>query len=154
MTRFLVYISILLSFVFQTKAEVLVDSLDRSEKYNFELSTEKGYLSGILILSQEGDVINGCMFNEFGVTAMGFTYDISKDKLKLLHVIKFLDKWYIKRVISKDIKACIKTLWGMPLKPEKNMEVSVSPNETVVYNKKRKIRYIYSPMQESNDTKE
>ncbi len=154
MTRFLVYISILLSFVFQTKAKVLVDSLDRSEKYNFELSTEKGYLSGILILSQEGDVINGCMFNEFGVTAMGFTYDISKDKLKLLHVIKFLDKWYIKRVISKDIKACIKTLWGMPLKPEKNIEVSVSPNETVVYNKKRKIRYIYSPMQESNDTKE
>ena len=141
MTRFLVYISILLS-------------LDRSEKYNFELSTEKGYLSGILILSQEGDVINGCMFNEFGVTAMGFTYDISNDKLKLLHVIKFLDKWYIKRVISKDIKACIKTLWGMPLKPEKNIEVSVSPNETVVYNKKRKIRYIYSPMQESNDTKE
>ena len=154
MTRFLVYISILLSFVFQTKAKVLVDSLDRSEKYNFELSTEKGYLSGILILSQEGDVINGCRFNEFGVTAMGFTYDISKDKLKLLHVIKFLDKWYIKRVISKDIKACIKTLWGMPLKPEKNIEVSVSPNETVVYNKKRKIRYIYSPMQESNDTKE
>ena len=154
MTRFLVYISILLSFVFQTKAKVLVDSLDRSEKYNFELSTEKGYLSGILILSQEGDVINGCMFHEFGVTAMGFTYDISKDKLKLLHVIKFLDKWYIKRVISKDIKACIKTLWGMPLKPEKNIEVSVSPNETVVYNKKRKIRYIYSPMQESNDTKE
>ena len=109
MTRFLVYISILLSFVFQTKAEVLVDSLDRSEKYNFELSTEKGYLSGILILSQEGDVINGCMFNEFGVTAMGFTYDISKDKLKLLHVIKFLDKWYIKRVISKDIKAAATT---------------------------------------------
>ena len=154
MTRFLVYISLILSFVLQTKAEVPVDSLDRSERYNFELSTEKGYLSGILILTREGNVINGCMFNEFGVTAMDFTYNVAKDKIKLLHVIKFLDKWYIKRVVGKDIRTCIKTIWGLPLKPDKNTEITVSTKETVVYNKKRKIRYTFSTMLETYDTEE
>ena len=35
---------------------------------------------------------------------MDFTYDIKKDKVKLMYVMNTLNKWYIKRVLKKDLK--------------------------------------------------
>ena len=35
-----------------------------------------GYISGICILSHQGDNVRGAIFNEFGITAMQFRYAI------------------------------------------------------------------------------
>jgi hypothetical protein len=65
---------------------------------------EKGYLSGICILGKENNIIKSSIINEFGVSIMDFTYDIKKDKVKLMYVMNTLNKWYIKRVLKKDLK--------------------------------------------------
>ena len=52
----------------------------------------------------------GVIFNEFGITALEFTYHPSAKKVKLVQVIKMLDKWYIRRVLKKDLQCVIENL--------------------------------------------
>ena len=72
-------------------------------RYNAVIEMKKGYMSGICILLNDGGVVKGSLFNEFGISALDFTYQPDKQKVKLLSVIKMLDKWYIKRVLRKDL---------------------------------------------------
>lgn len=79
-------------------------------KFTTTIEMPKGYVSGICVIMLEGDVLKGSIFNEFGITAMDFTYQIQKEKVKLISVLPMLNKWYIKRVLKKDLKAVIKGL--------------------------------------------
>lgn len=71
---------------------------------------EKGYLSGVCMLLNSDGKIKGSFFNEFGVSAMDFTYDSRKQKTKLHNVISMLNKWYIRRVLKKDLSALMQCL--------------------------------------------
>ena len=75
----------------------------QKSKYAATIEMKKGYISGICVLSEEGDTIKGSLFNEFGISAFDFTYLRSSQKVKLKNVIKMLNKWYIKRVLRKDM---------------------------------------------------
>ena len=66
--------------------------------------------SGVCVLFNEGTVIQGSLFNEFGITALSFSYDIKKEKIKLYSVVKLMDKWYIKKILKKDLKQLMKCL--------------------------------------------
>ncbi len=70
----------------------------------------KGYLSGVCILKRDDSTLQGVIFNEFGISALSFTYNENKGKVKLNEVISFLDKWYIRKVIRKDIAKWMKIL--------------------------------------------
>lgn len=72
-------------------------------KYNAVIEMKKGYMSGICIMLNDGGVVKGSLFNEFGISALDFTYQPDRKKVKLLSVMKLLDKWYIKRVLKKDL---------------------------------------------------
>lgn len=71
------------------------------------VTTPKGTVSGIMILIHDGDTIHGAIVNEFGVTFADFDYLITQDKVKVVSVAPMLDKWYIKPVISKDIRSLL-----------------------------------------------
>lgn len=75
----------------------------RRIRYAASIEMPKAYLSGICVLLREGDVVRGSLVNEFGVTALDFTYHPESQKVKLHHVIKIMDKWYIRRVLRKDL---------------------------------------------------
>lgn len=64
----------------------------------------RGYISGMCILVKDGDDVKGGVFNEFGVSAINFTYNEKKEKVKILSVIKMMDKWYIRRLLRKDLR--------------------------------------------------
>lgn len=81
------------------------DSCNVSYKMYIEFG--KGYLSGICILGKENNIIKSSIINEFGVSIMDFTYDMKKDKVKLMYVMNTLNKWYIKRVLKKDLKEVV-----------------------------------------------
>lgn len=73
-------------------------------RYNILISFPKGKsLSGICIIRT--DSAGGAMsiINEFGIKAFDATYQAAKDKVKLHNVISPLNKWYIRRTISKDM---------------------------------------------------
>lgn len=70
----------------------------------------KAYVSGLCILRREGETVKGSIFNEFGISAMDFTYRIDKDKVKLHTVVKMMDKWYIRRTLKADLREVMKEL--------------------------------------------
>ena len=117
MQRYLLLISfILLSTLMVTvraqevDQKPLQDSIDSRAKFSTTIEMSKGYLSGISVLVRETDVFRGVLFNEFGITALEFTYNPQKKKVKLEQVIAMLDKWYIRRVIKKDLQCVIENL--------------------------------------------
>lgn len=117
MQRYLLLISfILLSTLMVTvraqevDQKPLQDSIGSRAKFSTNIEMSKGYLSGISVLVRETDVFRGVLFNEFGITALEFTYNPQKKKVKLEQVIAMLDKWYIRRVIKKDLRCMIENL--------------------------------------------
>ncbi len=95
----------------------------------------KAYISGVCILKKEKTIIKGIIFNEFGITALSFIYDEQRDKVKLEDAIGPLRKWYIKRIIKKDLRT-----WFKQLK---------NGNNTYV-NKRRNIVYTISAFNEDD----
>ncbi len=79
------------------------DSVGQKMRYEAMIEMDKGYLSGICILSNEGKTVMGSLFNEFGISALDFSYNVEKDKIKLINVVGFLNKWYIRRTLRKDL---------------------------------------------------
>jgi len=84
---------------------LFADSIGSKARYAATIEMGKGYVSGIFVLAvdDEGKGYKGVLFNEFGITAMELTYGGPGTKVKFQHVIKMLDKWYIKRVLRKDM---------------------------------------------------
>lgn len=115
MQKFLVSISIallsLLVLPLQAQQERhFPDNVGSKVKYNATIEMSKGYVSGVCIMVNDGGVIKGSLFNEFGISAIDFTYQPDKRKVKLLSVIKMLNKWYIKKVLRQDLVQVMENL--------------------------------------------
>lgn len=126
---------------------------DASEtrKMAFRIEMQKGYVSGIMICAETEDAINGSLVNEFGISAIDFSYTKKKEKVKLINVGSFLNKWYIKQVLKNDINFAIHILYDIPLKKGNNYEVSRDGENVTIFNTKRNIKYTFSPLQNKSD---
>ncbi len=93
----------------------------------------RAYVSGVCVLQTDGDTVRGCLFNEFGVTALDFTYDSQRQKVKLHHVVKMLDRWYIRRVLRKDLA---------------QLMIRLQRGETQYRNERRQITYQFTPIKD------
>lgn len=109
-----------------------VQTGDRA-RYTALIEMPKAYISGICILLREEEILKGAVFNEFGISAIDFSYCPEKDKVKLHHVVKMLDRWYIRRVLKKDLRQLIHSL---------------QRGETQYRNEKYKINYKFTPLKE------
>ena len=107
-------------------------------RYNAYIEMPRAYLSGACVIINDNDVIKGALFNEFGVTAIEFIYLPNKNKVKITHVIKMLDKWYIKRVMRKDLA---------------HLMCRLKIGDTVYQNNKYNIKYVFTPIEENEVTK-
>lgn len=149
MKHFLLYLSSILMFCFSaTGAEtrdIQPDGL-RLQRYTFRIETGKASVSGLLIANENIDRIDGSMINEFGVSAIDFSYSKRKRKVKLLSVVSFLNKWYVKMVLKNDIKFCLHMLYDVPYDKEHRYEVARSEETVSIINKKYKIKYSFTPL--------
>lgn len=105
---------------------------EEGQRMRFDAMIEmpKAYISGMCVLMFDEGLIKGSIFNEFGITAIDFTYQPVKGKVKLVSVIPMLNKWYIKRTLKKDIKQLMKSL---------------EFGDTTYVNNRRHITYIFKP---------
>lgn len=120
MRKYLLLISILLlplmSLTVQAQDSLIAqqtplsDSIGCKTKYATTIELSKGYLSGITVMVREADVYHGVLFNEFGITALEFTYQPQIKKVELIEVIAMLDKWYIRRVLKNDLQHVMENL--------------------------------------------
>lgn len=86
------------------------DTVGSKVKYSATIEMRKGYMSGICILLNDGSAIKGCLFNEFGISALDFVYYPERRKVKLLSVIQMLNKWYIKKILREDLVKVMENL--------------------------------------------
>ena len=71
------------------------------------------------------------LFNEFGVSVVSFSYLPAKKKIKLLSVLDKMDRWYIKRILKRDLLRLMEV-----------MEASGSS----YFNSKYNIKYTFTPL--------
>lgn len=157
MRAFLVFLSSLLLLCLPAAATQRDDAAESGvarSRHTFSITTPKAYISGIMITAESYGRINGSMVNEFGISAIDFTYDIRKERVKLVRVIGFLDKWYIRRMLANDIKYCLQVLREIPPEPKRGYTVAATSHAVTITNTKRKISYTFSPLpiEQENDT--
>ncbi len=70
----------------------------------------KGYVSGICVMHNDGEEVKASIFNEFGISAIDFIYYPQKDKVKIADVMAMLDKWYIRKLLKKDLLKVVHNL--------------------------------------------
>ncbi len=86
------------------------DSIGEKMRYEAIIEMDKGYLSGICILTNDGKTVKGSLFNEFGISALDFSYNTETNKVKLISVVGFFNKWYIRRTLRKDLATLLRRL--------------------------------------------
>lgn len=138
MKRFLqrLIISVLLALCIAPNANaqsIFPKNEGETAQYSAYIQMSKAYISGVCVLLKENDEIKGSIFNEFGFTAIDFTYNIKKNKVKLIYVFEMMNKWYIKKTLKKDLA---------------NLLTVLQKGETQYINSKRHITYTFKPMEE------
>lgn len=73
-------------------------------RYNVQIDFRKAYISGLCIMLHEDGVVKSSIVNEFGVSALDFTYHPVSHKVKIISVMGKLNKWYIKRQLKRNLK--------------------------------------------------
>lgn len=121
MRRFLLSISLLLVAVFSLDArgvsvvtepvEVTTETAylfrfdgDESTRYTVAITFKTASFSGICVVKNIGTQIAGTIVNEFGIRAFDFTMSQDRRRVKLLAVMKPLDKCLIRKAIARDLK--------------------------------------------------
>jgi hypothetical protein len=85
-----------------TKKQSVLEHFHHSHiQLKTSINYKKVQISGITIIKSSGDTVNGVFINEFGVK--GFEFRIIKDRCKVTRVMKVIDKWYIKSMLSSDL---------------------------------------------------
>lgn len=126
MRRFLLSISLLLVAVFSLDARgvsvvtepVEVTSLtdttnapflfsfegEKSTRYTIAITFKNASFSGICVVKNIDAQIAGTIVNEFGIRAFDFTMSQDRRRVKLLNVMKPLDKCLIRKAIARDLR--------------------------------------------------
>ena len=146
MRRFLVSISLfVLSLSGMAQALEVTDSC--ASKYSVNISFHGMTITGLCIVRDYGDEVIGSVVNEFGIKAFDFVFNKDNGKTKLQNVIKMMNKWYIKKVISADLSTllCSKN-------SDKNMKRRTIINENgmlLLNNTKYNINYKFIPIDDT-----
>lgn len=113
--------------------------VEQSRRYGVLIEVDRAAISGVCIMRESDEQILGAIVNEFGVTAFGFSYKPKTGRVRVVNVIPQLDRWYIRHVLRRDIRAMMPNLMAQQL-----------DKEYEYYNDRYKIRYRFMPMPETN----
>ena len=125
-----------------------VITADSAMTYEYNLTMQvRGYeITGICLMNKSADnSIMGTVINEFGMKAFDFIYD--NGKIQLLNIVAFLDKWYIRKVLKKDLAFILSQIDKGVDFEKKPRKILFKPNgEVEVINSRYKIYYSFTPM--------
>ena len=115
-----------------------------SKEYNLLMQVRGNEISNICVMKTEPDgSIVGTVVSQFGIKAFDFTY--SQGKAQVLNLIAMLDKWYIRKVLRKDLTFILQNLPESKDVVKKKRKMTFLPNGDIdVVNEKYKIRYLFS----------
>ncbi|MCR4995279.1 MAG: hypothetical protein K6A32_07915 [Bacteroidales bacterium] len=106
MRRHLLWISLCLCLCSPiVRAQVTYPLLLSGEEratWNFTLERGTMVITGICLARQTEQGLVGSVVNEFGIHFFDFT--CTDDRVKVSNVFSAMDKWYIRRVLKKDLR--------------------------------------------------
>lgn len=73
------------------------------QRYDVHIDFRGAHISGVCMMLCDDGLIKATVVNEFGVTAISYTYDPRNGRVRLVSVINALDKWYIRRTLRRDL---------------------------------------------------
>lgn len=137
--------------IFDASSQSIIESADLSHslKYHLNIGTPKGRISGILIIKNDSTHLNGTIINEFGFSAIDFTLYRNNNRIKLQHVVKALDKWYIKRVLRNDLKELLTTDFSSG-NAGRHYSITISQDTIELTNRRHRISYKIVPFIKPN----
>ncbi len=145
MRRCLLLISLSLATL-SIQAQALTAQADSVTKYTMDISFGEAGFTGICLLRDNGTEIVGSAINEFGIKGFDFILDKQKGKVKLRNVVKFLDKWYIKRVLRADLALLLRES-NTPRQMRKR-KLDIVDGRIILENHRYHITYQFKPLNE------
>ena len=135
---------ILLVFLLGTMARSA--SAQDLRRYTLSIDLPKGgHVSGICLIRMEGDRGVMSVVNEFGVKAFDAVCPGAKGRVKLPYVMALLDKWYIRRVLSRDLSVLFRLDCRLP----RHRTLERREDGTMVLtNRRHKITYRLKPLKD------
>ena len=147
----LINLLVLLSVLPCHAQETAGDSVVGSE-YTFFMQARGQEITGICMVSQSPNgKTTGTIVNEFGVKA--FDFIINKGKVKIINVIKPLDRWYIRKVLKKDFGFAFQHIReGKDISVGKRRITFRENGDIAIDNDRYNIHYVFTPITASNET--
>lgn len=105
---------------------------DTKVKYDVDIEFGKAGISGICIMKTDSTGSKGTVVNEFGIKLMDFTVSSDRSKVELVDVSDFIDKWYIRKVITSDLGILFSSTKDMEGKEQEHRSLSVDTDGTIV----------------------
>jgi len=149
MRRCLLLISLLLMAVGSFADDYLLP-LNGRQQYSMTITARKAEITGICIIKTDGEGSRGAIVNEFGIHALDFVVSADRKKVKLLNVIPAMNRWYVKKVVRKDLK--ILFLSTQAGKQRAGRVLTHEDDGTItLQNTKFKLKYSLKLLKENND---
>ena len=144
MKRCLIFIELLLL--------LLPCSATESKEYNLLMNARGREITAICMMNVEDDgSILGTIVTEMGIKVFDFSY--TDGKTKVMNVLASLNKWYIRKVLRKDLSFILSNIdGGKDVVYKKRCMTFNTDGNIVVRNDKYDISYIFSIMKDNHET--
>ena len=149
MKRCLLLSSLLWMAVVAVAADYLLP-LDGRQEYSVAIMARGAEITGVCIVKTDAEGSRGAIVNEFGIHALDFMVSADRRKVKLLNVIPMMDRWYVRRVVKKDLR----TLFNATADGEQagGRTVTAEPDGTVTLtNTRYKLKYSLKKLHEATE---
>ena len=103
MIRLLLLSSLLILTLTAGAADYLLP-LGGRRMYGVAIEARGARLTGVCVVKTGEEGSRGAIVNEMGVHVMDFTLTADRRKVKLLNVLAQMDRWYLRRVLRKDLR--------------------------------------------------
>lgn len=93
-----------LLFVLCSSFNIFAQGQGRMDRYKVQIDIQDAYLSGVCIIRDVEGLLTGAVVNEFGVSAVTFRYNKTKDKVKILSLAAAMKRPGVKFLLKKDLR--------------------------------------------------
>ena len=98
--KFFIY----LLFVLCSSFNIFAQGQGRMDRYKVQIDIQEAYLSGVCIIRDVEGLLTGAVVNEFGVSAVTFRYNKTKDKVKILSLAAAMKRPGVKVLLKNDLR--------------------------------------------------
>lgn len=93
-----------LLFVLCSSFNIFAQGQGRMDRYKVQIDIQEAYLSGVCIIRDVEGLLTGAVVNEFGVSAVTFRYNKTKDKVKILSLAAAMKRPGVKVLLKNDLR--------------------------------------------------